>query len=327
MRIDIYTRSSELPTLAEGDFYHSAQMFRLIEKSSGSKPFMLVATEEGEELAHLIIIKRRGARLLPPVVGFWYTLYGTGTYTPRCSDREEIFSRFIDKVSDMFDIRHSYIEVIGINDPRFAYKTLSDSEFVPIRDHRIYISLHSRAPEERLTRKYRTHLRKAIDRGATYATAQTVEEIDEALHLLRNYYRSKIRRPLPPADILRGILIDKEGNATHNARLFTVKLRGKIIGCSICIYSGDRAFLAYSCGLRKSYPLHYPGLLGVWAAIENAHKEGRSHIEFLESRTLVGIRSGYKNFLLNFGGKQVSTLRWYRFKWNLFNKILRAIYV
>lgn len=326
MRIDIYTRSNELPTLAEGDFYHSAQMFRLIEKSSGSKPFMLVATEEGKELAHLIIIKRRGVRLLPPVVGFWYTLYGTGTYTPLCSDREEIFSRFIDKVGDMFDIRHSYIEIIGIDDPRFAYKILSDNEFVPIRDHRIYISLHSKAPAERLSKNHRTHIRKALERGATYGTATTAE-VDEALHLLKNYYRSKIRRPLPPTEFLRGMLIDEEGNATHNARLFTVKQRGKIIGCSICIYSGDQAFLAYSCGLRKSYPLHYPGLLSVWAAIEHAHKEGYSHIEFLESRTLAGIRSGYKNFLLNFGGKQVSTLRWYRFKWNFFNKILRAIYV
>ena len=327
MQIEIYTKSSELPALIEGDIHHSAQMFGLLEKSRSSKPYMLVAQENGRELAHLIIIKRRGVRLLPPVAGFWYTIYGEGVYNAECNGREEVFALFLEKVFDMFGLHHNYIEIKNIEDPRFAYKLLSEHNFVPIRDCRLYISLHSRHPAERLCRKHRSHIRKATGRGAVCAPATAAAEIDEGLRLLRNYYRSKIHRPMAETRIIRGLLIDDSGELTANARLFTVKLKGKIIGCSVCLYSGDRALLAYSCGLRKSYPLYYPGLLSVWAAIEDAHKRGYAHIEFLESRTLTGIRSGYRNLLLNFGCKQVSTLRWYHFRWNIFNKILRAIYV
>lgn len=322
MRIDIYTRTEELPALLPGSIQHSALLFGLLCNSRSTKPYMMVATDEqGHELAHIIIIKRRGIRLLPPVAGSWFTIYGEGIYSDKCHNREEIFAKFIEKLFDIFDIFNSYIEIIGIDDTRLAYATLSRHQFIPVRDHRIYISLHSKAPEERITRSYRSHLRKSKERGATYRRATTEQEINEGLRLLKNYYKTKIRRPLPGSNILRGLLADEK------QRMFIVEHGGKIIGCSVCSYHNGNAYLTFSCGLRKSHPLLYPGITAVWAAIEDAHRRGYAHIEFLESRTLAGIRSGYKNFLLNFGGKQVSTLRWYHFKWNFLNKILRAIYV
>jgi hypothetical protein len=326
MQIDIYTKSSELPPLQPGKIQHSALMFGALEKSSGSKPYMLVAHEEGRELAHLIIMKRRGT-LLPPFIGSRYTIYGEGTYSPHCHNREEIYAAFLEKLFDILDLLHSYIEIKTIEDPRFAYSTLSRHNFTPKRDHRIYISLHSKAPEERLSRTHRSHIRKAAERGVTYRPATTEKEIDTALQLLKNYYKSKVRRPSPNIKILKHLLLDENRAPRPEARLFLVEQKGKIIGCSINTYEGDRASLAFSCGLRKSYPRCYPGIVAVWAAIEDAYRQGCSHIEFLESRTLIGTRSGYKNFLLNFGGKQVSSLRWYHFKWNFINKILRAIYV
>lgn len=326
MQIDIYTRSRELPPLSPGSIQHSALMFATLERYSRSKPYMLVAHENGKELAHLIIIKRYGT-LLPPFIGSSYTIYGEGVYCEGCKNREEIYAAFLEKLFDILDILHSYIEIKTIEDPRFAYAILSRHEFIPKRDHRIYISLHSKAPEERLSRSYRTHIRKALERGVTYRPATSPEDINTALHLLKNYYKSKVRRPSPKTKIIQQLLLDEKGCPRPEARLFVVEQKGKIIGCSICTYDGDRALLAYSCGMRKSHPRSYPGIVAVWAAIEDAHRRGCAHIEFMESRTLMGIRSGYKNFLLAFGGKQVSTLRWYRFKWNIFNKILRKIYV
>lgn len=327
MRIEIYTKSSKLPPLIEGNIEHSRIMFATLEKSSSSKPYMLVAYENNEEQAHLIIIRRRGVRLLPPVAGFWYTIYGEGVYNETCKDRERIYALFIDKIFDMFDIFHSFIEIKAMTDPRFAYAILSRYNFIPVRDHRLYISLHSRTPEERLSRSYRSHIRNATKRGVTYNEATTPDEIEKGLHLLKNYYKSKIRRSLPDISILRQLLTEEKESPHPQAKMFVVKSKGRIIGCSICTYDKDRAYLAYSCGLRKSYPLHYPGIMAVWAAISHARENGYTHIEFLESRTLTGLHSGFKNFLLNFGCKQVSTLRWYHFKWNFLNKILRAIYV
>ena len=308
-----------------GNIQHSELMFRTLETSKRSQPYMLIAYDkEKRELGHLIIIKRRA---LPLIIGNRYTIYGEGVYREECNNREEIYTKFIDKLFEIAHPLHCYIEIKTIEDPRFAYAALSERQFIPVRDHRIYISLHSKAPDERLTRKYRAHIRKALERGTSYRPAASVEEIDRALHLLRNYYRSKVRRPFPPTHILKQLLTLPDGRLRNETRLFIVEQKGKMIGCSICTYDKERAYLAFSCGLRKSYPASFPGIMAVWAAIEDAHKRNYAHIEFLESRTLIGIRSSYKNFLLNFGGKQVSTLRWYRFKWNILNKILRVIYV
>jgi hypothetical protein len=67
--------------------------------------------------------------------------------------------------------------------------------------------------------------------------------------------------------------------------------------------------------------------MAIWAAITDAHENRYAHFEFLEARALPFIQRKFINTLLNYGGKQVGTLRWYRFKWNWINKILRKIYI
>jgi hypothetical protein len=46
MRIEIFTRRSQLPELMEGSATHSAHMFGVLEKSNGCKPYMLVAYDK-----------------------------------------------------------------------------------------------------------------------------------------------------------------------------------------------------------------------------------------------------------------------------------------
>ena len=102
MRIDIYTRTEELPALLPGSIQHSALLFGLLCNSRSTKPYMMVASDEqGHELAHIIIIKRRGIRLLPPVAGSWFTIYGEGIYSDKCHNREEIFAKFIEKLFEI----------------------------------------------------------------------------------------------------------------------------------------------------------------------------------------------------------------------------------
>ena len=184
MQIKIYTNSNELPPLLPGNIQHSAIMFRALEGSRHSKPYMFVAYENEKELAHLIIIEKRNTLLDIPLPGKHYKIYGEGCYREDCRNREEIYSEFIDEFFKIIDATHSYTEIKTIEDPRFAYSTLRRREFIPVRDHRIYISLHSKAPEERLSKRYRSHIRKAAKRDVSYRTATSKEEIDKALHLL-----------------------------------------------------------------------------------------------------------------------------------------------
>ncbi len=328
MRIEIYTKSEQLPELIEGSVLHSALVFRANESSKGNKPYMLVAYDsDGKEAGHLLIIKRRNFRLIPPVLSFWYTINGEGVYRDDIAEREQIFAEFLEKVFDMFDFRHSYIEVQNIEDSRFAYGILRNHGFIPLRDQRMYISLHSKEPQVRLTRAYRAHIRKAESNGVTYHRATVKEDIEEGLLLLKNYYISKTRRRLPDKNTLMKMLHECDNTLSEKAKLFIVKYKEKIIGSSICLYDKERANLAYSCGLRKSYPMQYPGIMAIWAALSDAYRQGFAHFEFLEARNLAPIHIKFINTLLNYGGKQKGTLRWYHFKWRWLNKILRLIYV
>ena len=330
MRIEIYTKSKTLPTLIKGPAMHSTQMFRTIEHSKGCKPYMLVGYDtQDNELGHLLVIKRRTIRIIPPILNYWYTINGEGAYRSGCSttQREEIFAALLEKTFDILDFRHTFIEVLNIEDSRFAYSTLSSHNFIPMRDQRLYISLHSKEPQERLTRAYKAHIRKAEKSGVTYRRATTPEEIKEGLKLMRNYYRSKIQRKLPKENVLRTMLYTPEGQLSDEAKLFIIVHKEKMIGSSLCLYEEERACLAFSCGLRKRFPLLYPGIMAIWAAITDAHKNGYAHFEFLEARALPFMQRKFIHTLLNYGGKQVGTLRWYRFKWNWINKILRKIYI
>ena len=327
MRIEIYTKSEQLPELIESPALHSALMFRSYEKTKGCTPHMLVAYDENnKEIGHILVIKRKRFIPFPPMMSRWYNINGEGVYRADCNNREEIFAAFLEKVLEMFSFRHSFIKIHNIEDSRFAYDILRKHDFVPVRDRRIYISLHSKAPQERLTRAYRAHIRKAENNGVTYRRATTPQEIEDGIQLLRNYYISKTRR-LPSRETLNMMLHNSDGTLSEQAKMFVVIYKEKAIGSSFCMYDNDRAYLSYYCGLRKSYPTQYPGIMAIWAALTDAHKEGYAHFEFLEVRSRSRINPKFISALLNYGGKQKGTLRWFRFKWHWLNKILRAIYV
>lgn len=305
---------------------HSAEMFHNIGKHSGKKAYMLVAQENGTELAHLLVIRRRAWYWwLPLSLHSYYAVYGEGVYAPWCN-KEEIFALFLDKIISLAGISHTRIDIRKLNDERFAYKALSERFFCPHRTIKIYNSLHSHTPEERLSKRYRKYIKKAEQRGATYSTAVSPEEIKEGLKLLKYHYMSKMRKHFPKEKMLLSMLYDSDGKLSQQTKMYIVRLKEKIIGCSICLYEEERAKLLYSCGLRKSYPLAYPGVLAVWAAMKDAQQLMVKHFEFLEAK-IDYIRPDYMNFMLNFGGKQVGTLRWRRYRFNWVNKILRAIYV
>ena len=66
MRIDIFTKSDQLPELIDGSVLHSAMMFRSYEDCKGCKPYMFVAyDDENNEMGHILVIKRRKFTVLP----------------------------------------------------------------------------------------------------------------------------------------------------------------------------------------------------------------------------------------------------------------------
>ena len=59
----------------------------------------------------------------------------------------------------------------------------------------------------------------------------------------------------------------------------------------------------------------------IWHAIDNAYSRGYSHIHFMD----VGLpfsKNPFREFILRFGGKPVSTYRWFRFSARWLNTVM-----
>jgi hypothetical protein len=87
--------------------------------------------------------------------------------------------------------------------------------------------------------------------------------------------------------------------------------REKTIGCSATIFSENDAYLWYSASRRKSFAALHPNAVTFWNTIKAAHAAGCEHIRFMD----VGLpfrKNPYRDFILSFGGKEVSTYRWFR---------------
>ena len=67
--IDIYTKSKDLPTLLEGNYFHSRELFIIYEQTPGCTPYMVVVSnKEGQTLAQLLVAVNRKGNWFPPYI-------------------------------------------------------------------------------------------------------------------------------------------------------------------------------------------------------------------------------------------------------------------
>ena len=238
--------------------------------------------------------------------------------------KEEIFHQMLTFLTRRMLRRCFLIEFRNLDNALFAYNSFRQCGYFPINWLRIHNSLHSKPPYDRLSASRRRQITQALRSGATIATAETEEEVRTLGRLLRRHYTSQIRKHFPGLSFFPQLLRQQAERET--GKIFVVKYKGRIIGGSVCLYSGDNAYLLFSGGLRKSHPKQYPGVLAVWAALTYAYDHGYHHMEFMD----VGLpfkRHGYRDFLLRFGGAQYSTRRWFRFRWSWLNRLLTYFYI
>jgi hypothetical protein len=212
-----------------------------------------------------------------------------------------------------------YIEVSNQSQKMFAYREFRQQQFFPVHWMSIHNSLHSHIPEERITPRMQHMIDKAYERGVITKEVKTTEEFEAFNKLLRKHHLLKPKRFIPKEEFFKGIVESGHG------RLFITRHKHHTIGCSACAYSGRNAYLWYAAYRRKSFAFLHPDVLTIWHAIKDAHQRGFDHIYFLD----VGLpfrRNPYRDFILRFGGKPVSTFRWFRCSIKWINALLSWIY-
>ncbi len=320
VRVTIYSRRDVLPPLLGNNFFHSAAAFEIIAKSRGQRPFMAVATDgEGTELGHLLAFVHVHTLWLPPFRYAQGRAYGEGVYRDEAS-REAVFGLLLQALTRKLSRRLCFsIEFSDLSRKMFGYRLFRENGYFPIAWMEVYNSLHSMPPRDRLSPKMLSRIERLEGMGVATHEAADARELHQFYGLLNGFYRFKMRRVIPSEQQLSQLV------AGDHARVFVTTYHGRIIGGSVCLLSEGNAYLWYLASRRKRYVHLHPAMMTIWHVICWAWSHQYAHIRFLD----VGLpvpHSPFRDFILSFGGKPVSTYRWFRLMPCWLNAICSWIY-
>ena len=317
--IGIITRSERLPEMSEKNFFHSPELFRIVEQTRGQTPYMVVALRGERVVAHLLAIVRRRGSLIPPYLFTQGRVYGEGEYDDG-EPRELLFSKMLQAISRKLHRRLCfYIEFSDLSTKMFGYRYFRQQGYFPVHWMEIHNSLHSMPPEQRLNDKMLERIRRGYEQGVVTKRVDDYDDFRDFYKMMRRYFKMKMRRFLPPERMFF------ELGKSERCRLFVTQYKHKVIGSCACVYSGGNAYLWYMASQRKRHPLLHPDAMTVWNALKEAHGEGLRHFYFMD----VGLpyrRNPQREFILSFGGKPVGTYRWFNFTFSWMNKIISWFY-
>jgi hypothetical protein len=318
-----YRNGSTIPTLPEQSLSNSSELFQVYGQTPGYTPILVIASIDETPIAKLQAVIRRSVRIFPPSLIKRCEIFGIGEYFNDTYSQEELFGLMLEHLTNEVLKDCFLIEFRNLPTALFGYKHFRRNGYFPINWIRVYNSLHNLSPEERLESKRKRQINRSFKYGVTLQEAQTEEDKKTFLQLLKLHYSSKLRKHFPDTKLFQLLT---QGSTTGNiSRIFTVKYKNRIIGGSFCMYSCDRAYLCFSFGLRKTFAWLHPNTMAIWAALIDAYQRGYPHFEFIDAG-LPFQKVGYRNFILSFGGKQVSTRRWFRFRWEWINKLFTKLY-
>ncbi len=317
--IDIITSSKNMPEMECRNFFHSIELFQIVEKTPGQRPYMVIARQDGRIKAHLLAMLRRRGSLLPPYLFSQGRVYGEGEYEEG-ADKQLLFSKMLHAITQKLNRKLCfYIEFSDLSAKMFGYKLFRQQGYIPVQWMEVHNSLHSMPPEDRISEKVAARIRHAIDYGMEVKSVETEEEFADFYRMLRRHLSTKPRRYLPSQKMF-SLLKDSD-----HCSLFITKYKGKAIGACTCMYTNRNAYLWYMAAKTKSHPMLHPATATVWGAITHAYEHQYWHIYFLD----VGLpfkKNAHRDFILSFGGKEVGTYRWFRFSLPWLNRIVGYLY-
>lgn len=305
--IKIYSHSGDLPAMESNNFFHSPELFKIIENTPGHRAYMFVAfNDEHKITGHLMAIVRRHGSFMPPYIYSQGRIYGEGEYAD-WADRDKIFHMLLQAVTKLFMRKLClYIEFSNISSKMFGYQYFRKQGYFPINWQEVHNSPDSISMDENLTEKVKKRISKAYNQGIITREAENNDEISAFYKILKNYFKMNFRRFIPPECQIQDI-----GNSSGGRVLVTI-YKGKVIGGSVLVYSEGDAYMWYMASKRKTYLHLHPGTLTIWYALKHSWENNYAHLFFLDAG-LPFTHNPMREFLLSFGGMPVTKLHWFKF--------------
>jgi hypothetical protein len=324
IKLTSYYHGKDVPELPGDSIFHSRELFLFYEATTSYTPVLIVATKEGKPVAKLLAVTRKNAQLLPFPFLKRCEVYGTGEYLDDSINKEDVFDYMLEHLTNE-SLRSAFIiEFRNLENALDGHKCFRANKYFAINWLRVRNSLHKvDRVEEKFSPSRIRQIRKGLRNGAEAGETSNAEEISEFSRMLHKIYSTRLRKYFPTSEFFR--LVNTRLIGKGLANIFIVKYKGRIIGGSSVLYSGENAYLWFSGGMTRRFANLYPGVLAIWCALADAKTRGCRHVEFMD----VGLpfrKHGFRNFILRFGGKQSSTRRWFRIRWNFLNNFFIRIY-
>ena len=318
--VAVYSSSKELPSCEGKVFFHSSELFRIYENTPRHSPMMAVARRsDGTVAGHILAVVRRRSMWLPPFMSWHCRILGEGEYDVVESERQMLFGKLMEALVRKMPIRVSYIELSPQSSKMFGHSILRGLGFFPVNWMNIHNSLHSKSPEERASERTLTRIKSAMKKGVETREVKNERDFHEFMSLLKAHNYFKPKRFIPDDAFFRDIA------RTGVGKLMITNYKSTTIGCCAYAVSNNNSYHWYAGFIRKRYKKCYPAEVTIWAAIKKSYNEGIDHFCFLD----VGLpyrANKLRDFILKFGGKPVSSFRWFRFNNKMLNALISTIW-
>lgn len=325
LKVYTYNKSEKIPEIVESNNFHSKELF-LIFETTGLKPYMFDIYDDDRPQLRLLAIIQRDKSIFSHSLVKRCVVYGLGSYAPELTneEKERAFNVALKEVTQTISKKAFIIEFRNLENAIFGYKSFHDNNYIPVYWLRVRNSLHGvKKFEQRMSSSRLRQVKIGLRNGTVIEEAKSLDEVKAFARMLQRVYSSHIRKYFPNITFFYHLY--NAWNKEGKTKIFIARYKDKIIGGAVCLYSGDNAYLWFSGGMRKTYAKQYPGILAIWKALKDAQDRGYQHFEFLDAG-LPFKQHGFRDFILRFGGKQSSTRRWFRFRWQWLNRILITLY-
>lgn len=324
VEIHIFTRKEEVPPLPDKVFSHFMASFDLYQSISSYQPMMVVAYRDEKPVAAMFAYIMRINRFLYGSVFKRCYVSQQPAFFEENPDKEALMEEMLTALLNQVKWNVFFIEFRNLESTVFGYKSFRQHRFFSIKHINMRVEIEKNHPAwNELSARRRNRVTKAKRRGVK------IEELTspETLPLLYTYIEKtknwRFTHHLPPYRYF-------ENFYTHyvlqgKGKIFITKYQDKIIGGIIVGFENNKLISLYDWGHNNHYRLLHPSSFAIWHTIEYAEKNGFECVDFLESGYF-NQKTGRIRSLLQFGGIEKATRRWYRFNWRVLNFLMRRIY-
>ncbi|MDR0422092.1 MAG: GNAT family N-acetyltransferase [Proteiniphilum sp.] len=323
--IKTYYRKEDLPPMEDTGFFHTPSSFDRYGNIPACTPLMLVAFDGDVPVASMFAVIVRINRFLRGKLFKRCFISRQPAFFGEKLPQIEIFDALIAHLVREVRNRVFLIRYKDLGNAIFGYKGFRENRFYSVKWINIRNSLQrKRKIWDQLSKTRKNQVNKALKKGVVIEEFTSEEKLPEVYRLIRNANSRKILRWFPPYRYFENFF--RHSIMTGRGKILLVRHLGKIIGGVILGFEkGETVYCLCYWGKSRRYKLLYPTIFTIYQAMRISEDRGFRYFDFMDVGFL-NKNAGRPRFLLQFGGKQKATRRWYRFNWGLLNFFANRIY-